>query len=156
MSGTQGVVTFDYLSWIALFPELASACSEPQAQLYFTLACSYVNNTPVSVIPFLDPYGNQVRQPIIYLATAHIAKLFGSRSSDEVGRVASGSQGSVNVSLDMGTTNPNAAWWQQTQYGAAAWEAMKPFRTGPRFFPAPRPYLGVNSWLNWNSGSGLA
>ncbi len=156
MSGTQGVVTFDYLNWIALFPELVNTCTATQAQLYFNTACSYINNTPISVIPLLDRFGNAVRQPIMWLATAHIAKLLSSRSTDEVGRIASAGQGSVNVALEMGTTSPNAAWWQQTQYGAMAWEATKPYRTGPRFFAAPRPYLGVNSWLNWNSGSGLA
>lgn len=142
MSGTTGIVAFDYPSWIALFPEFSSAVPAAMAQQYFSMACQYVANTPVSVVPFVDAYNTPVRANALNLVTAHIAALLGPNSNETVGRVATATQGSVSVSLDMGQTSQNAAWWQQTKYGAMAWEMLKPYRSF-RYFAAPRRYLGV-------------
>lgn len=144
MSGTQGVVTFDYAAWGALFPELAAVISKPQAGLYFGMACQYVANTPASLVPLTDAYANPVREPLLNLVTAHISALLGPTSSETVGRVGSATQGSVSVTLDMGQTSQNAAWWQQTKYGAMAWEMLKPYRSF-RYFQGRQRYLGVQN-----------
>ena len=68
--------------------------------------------------------GNQVRAKILGLTTAHICIKLTPGAPETVGRVASANQGSVSLTLDMGTTPANAAWWQQTQYGTMAWLAV--------------------------------
>jgi hypothetical protein len=46
-----------------------------------------------------------------------------------VGRVTSASEGSVSVSFDYGTPTPGSgAWFQQSQYGAAFWQATSSLR----------------------------
>jgi len=145
MSGTCcGVVTFSYSDWIAAFPEFAASVTEAQAQGYFNQASLYVNNTACS--PIVDASSGGVRETILNMITAHIAQLFGALngqpSAQTVGRVASATQGSVSVSLDMGPQPATAAWWNQTKYGAAAYAALAPYRTF-RYRPGPQPYLGV-------------
>jgi hypothetical protein len=46
-----------------------------------------------------------------------------------VGRVSSASEGSVSASFDYGTPTPGSgAWFQQSQYGAAFWQATSSLR----------------------------
>lgn len=139
---TTGIVVFDYGIWTSIYPAFASTTSQAQAQNYFDIACLYINNTPTSPIPVVDCVGNQVRAKILGLTTAHICIKLTPGAPETVGRVASANQGSVSLTLDMGTTPANAAWWQQTQYGTMAWRALAPYRSF-RYFPARRPYLGV-------------
>ena len=143
MSGASGIVIFDYSVWVTIYPEFAGVVTQPQAQSYFNRACLFVANTPASIVPACDPYGTPVRAEILGMLTSHLATLLGPGSSEVVGRVASANQGSVSVTLDMGTVSNNAAWWLQTKYGALAWQALAPYRTF-RYRPSPRPNLGVN------------
>lgn len=140
MSGTVNVVTFDYTAWIAAYPEFAlTVPTSDQAQSYFDLAALYCDNTPCSAVPLTRGpagYTTNVRQPILYALTAHIAQLMaGSISasggaapaSQLVGRVSAATEGSVNVTTDMQTPG-SAAWFMQTKYGAFAWQAMAVYR----------------------------
>ena len=151
-----GPITFSYSAWIALFPELAGV-SEDQATMYFNIATLYVRNDGQG--PINDP---NMLTTLLNLTTAHIAKLFsqqtngipttgGSSSpSPIVGRISTASEGSVSVATELAGDQPaSAAWWEQTQYGFAAWQLMKPFRTfrylGPtrrRVFNPPAGYRG--------------
>jgi hypothetical protein len=60
-----------------------------------------------------------------------------SSPSPLVGRIATATEGTVTVNTEMPDQQPNAAWWNQTIYGAAAWQMMKPFRTF-RYLPPTR------------------
>ena len=142
MSGsTTQVVSFDYATWAAEFPELSPSINSVQAQNYFTFACLYVDNSACSIILDASQPGG-VRETILYMTLSHIATLLalvnGVAPSPLVGRISGASQGSVSVATEM-PTNPNAAWWMQTKYGALAWAALAPFRTAT-YFPNPRPY----------------
>ncbi|HEV7214160.1 MAG TPA: DUF4054 domain-containing protein [Chloroflexota bacterium] len=139
MSGTTGTVVFDYAAWAARYPELVSAA--PQATMFFNEACLYVDNTPCSRIIDMG-----VRATILNMVTAHIAYLNGPESSPVVGRIASAGEGSVNVSSELAGVPGTAAWYTQSKYGLAAWQAMAAFRTmryvaGPRY-GAPPIYSG--------------
>ncbi len=135
MSGSA-IYTFDYSVWSALFPELVSSISSPQATLYFGVAETMVDNMPCSIIPLASPCDpsltpNSIRGTILNLTTAHIAALFGSINGQPpnplVGRISDATEGSVSVSVDFASTQ-SAAWWNQTKYGSLAWAAMAPYR----------------------------
>ena len=85
------------------------------------------------------------------MITAHIAQLnsgtAAQAASPLVGRITNATQGSVSVATsgDMGEpASGSAAWFQQTKYGAAYWQASMPYRKGGRYNPGMIPYLGVS------------
>ena len=53
----------------------------------------------------------------------------GEAASPLVGRINNATEGSVTVGTDMGQVPFTAAWFLQTKYGAAFWQATAPFRT---------------------------
>lgn len=154
-----GPITFVYADWVALFPQLTNV-SAPQAMLYFDLATMYVRNDG----------GGSINDPVkltnaLYLTTAHIATLFSQQTDGQpitggveppsplVGRISSATEGSVSVSAEMPDQPASAAWWNQTTFGAAAYQMLRPNWTA-RLVPAPRrvynppiwPYYGRGSW----------
>ena len=139
-----GSVVFDYDAWAAMYPSLAASVSQPQAQGYFNQACLYCDNSFRS--PISDPSPTGARAMILYMLTAHIAQLFASQGgqppSPLVGRISNASEGSVSVAADMAGAPGSAAWFNQTPYGAAAWQAMAPYRT-MRYVRVRTRYLGV-------------
>jgi Protein of unknown function (DUF4054) len=142
-----GPVVFDYPTWVGFYPEF-SYLTALQGGNYFNQACLYVDNTVFSPITDGSPTG--ARATILYAMTSHVARLFApgppvngvsQPASPLVGRISNASEGSVSVATDM-PSNPNAAWFNQTPYGAAAWQMMAPYRTF-RYRPGNRPYLGT-------------
>lgn len=140
MSDVPGVVTFDPAAFIALYPAFAAV---PTGTLtsYFTMAESFLDNTPCSIVQNLG-----LRTTLLYLITAHIAFLFGRAASGDgtsaavVGQMVSAGEGSVNVSF-AASANKNAAFWMQSQYGAIYWQMILPFRSF-HYMPAPRHVRG--------------
>ena len=135
MSGTSGVVAFDYTAWSTRYPELSSI-AQPLAQAYFNEATLYLDNTAQSLVRDASVGGQ--RSLILNMLTAHVAALNapllpgpnGSMSSSPlVGRIASAGEGSVSVSADLPDIPGTAAWFVQTKYGIAAWQALAPYRT---------------------------
>lgn len=149
----QEVVQFNYTTWIARYPQFAiPAITEGVAQSLFDEATLYCDNTPTSRIP-CGP-----RTPILNMVTAHLAQLnFGSTLqplNPLVGRITNATEGSVTVAVDMSNQPAAAAFFQQTQYGAQAWQAMAPYRT-MRYFPAQQRYLGVGGFGPRGSGRNM-
>lgn len=133
MSST-GVVVFNYATWIARYPEFV-AVTEPTATLYFNEATIYLNNTDCSLV-----VDTSKRAVLLNMLTAHIAALnakgpTGQPSNPLVGRIDSATEGSVSVHADM-PASPSAAWFMQTSYGAAYWQATSQYRTA-RYIPGP-------------------
>lgn len=135
----MAAVTFDYAAWILRFPEFAGV-SEPMATEFFQDANAYFENTTTNPAYAVD--GGPYLLRLLNLVTAHIAWLFaprdaagmpsstGAPSPQTVGRIASGSEGSVSVSLEWkGSGSPSEDWFVQTKYGAAFWQATAQFRT---------------------------
>lgn len=132
MSGT-GTVAFDAAGWAARYPEF-STVAPATAAAYFTEACLYLDNTPGSVVQ-----DTTARAVLLNMLVAHIAALNavdanGNPVNPLVGRIASATQGSVNVSTDYAAPG-SAAWYSQTKYGAAFWQATNAYRQF-RYFPA--------------------
>jgi hypothetical protein len=150
---------FNYEAWKAMFPEFEGV-TEPAAAGYFNLATLYVRNDGRG--PVRDP---NMQAGLLNLTTAHLVKLFSPQSYNAsvtggteviplVGRVANASEGSVKIQVDMPDQQPNAAWWNQTPYGAAVWALMKPFRT-MRFMPNPKRRIYNPPMRYFGFGTGI-
>ena len=152
-------VPFSYTMWAARYPELAAYVNQDLATIYWSEAGIYLDNTGCGLISDTSVGGRL--NMILNMITAHIAFLNtptpgpGGTSipaTPLVGRISQATEGSVSVTVDMGTTSNTAAWLQSTKYGAAAWYALAPYRTA-RYYPGPRPYLGVGGLYGirgWN------
>lgn len=126
-----------------------------------TLYCDNTCNSPVS-----DNSPGGTRETLLYMLTSHITQLLAAvivngqsqAPSPLVGRINNASEGTVSVSTDMPQT-PNAAWFNQTKYGAMFWQASAPYRTFryapkiPRYLgtgPAAGPFGAPYGWGGWN------
>jgi hypothetical protein len=76
-----------------------------------------------------------VRSVLLNMLTAHIAALNSPGASGVVGRVSSASEGSVSVSAELAVPG-SAAWFAQTRYGIAFWQATAQYRTATYRPPA--------------------
>lgn len=122
----SGVVVFDVAGFRARYPEFASV-ADATLEAYFQEATIYLDNTERSRVQDLAQ-----RRVLLNMLTAHIAALNsgvgGQAASPLVGRINSASEGSVSVSVDMGPSTGSSAWFQQTKYGAAFWQATTSLR----------------------------
>lgn len=90
-----------------------------------------------------SPVQNIARRTLLLnMLTAHIAYIGGLTSADKqarpVGRVNSATEGTVSIGLEYGVPG-TAAWFQQSQYGAAFWQATIALRSF-RYIPRPTVY----------------
>jgi hypothetical protein len=134
------VVTFDPKGFKTRYPEF-DGIENSRLTLCFNDAGLYLNNTDNS------PVSNVARRTsLLWMLTAHIAFLGGyidcgnNGQPKPVGRVSSASEGSVSADLDyMQATPGSGAWFNQTQYGAAFWQATTSLR-GFRYRARPTMY----------------
>lgn len=129
------VVVFDAAAFKARYPEF-TAVPDGTLSACFDESGLYLSNTGTSPVQNVT-----TRTMLLYMLTAHIALLGGALSADglprPVGRVSSAGEGSVNASFDYMTATPGTGpWFNQTQYGAAFWQATASLR-GMRYVPRP-------------------
>lgn len=133
---TTPAVTFDYDAWVVRYPEFA-AVPEALAQAYFDEAGLYCANDTCN-----PPFGTGILPTLLNMLTAHIAWLnaprdpsgnpagTGQPAPSIVGRISSATEGSVSVTAEFTASGgPSEAWYLQTKYGAAFWQATAQFRT---------------------------
>jgi hypothetical protein len=129
------VVSFNYATWAAMYPEL-STVSSAAAQGYFAQATLYQANDGSG--PVGDP---NAQLALLNMLTAHIAALNatinGQQPNALVGRISSATEGSVTVSTELPVSAGMEAWCAQTKYGIAWWNATRQYRTF-RYAPGPR------------------
>ena len=138
-------VTFDYNAWLVRYPEF-SGVSEPLAQAYWDEADAYCANDACNPAFLATVYNGTTPVPLLSrllnMLTAHIAWLNAPRDANDnpastgeaasplVGRIASAAEGSVNVSVELKESgSPSEAFFSQTKYGLAYWQATAQFRT---------------------------
>ncbi len=130
------VAVFSYSAWVARYPEFA-AVPEATAEAYFSEATLYLSNDGGSPVPDTKA---AVQLMLLNMLTAHLAQLnwtpSGAQPSQIVGRIASATEGSVSVSADLTIQAGSAAWFTQTKYGLAFWQATAAYRTA-RYRPGP-------------------
>lgn len=129
-------IVFDPTAFKARYPEFA-AVANATLGAYFTEAGMYLSNADTS------PVQNVTRRAILLnMLTAHVAYIGGALSADgmprPVGRLSQAGEGSVSASFE-NLTPGSAAWFQQSQYGAAFWQATTALR-GFRYIAQPTRY----------------
>ena len=129
-------VVFDPAAFKARYPEFA-AVGDPTLAACFDEAGLYLSNSDNSPVQNLTR-----RATLLNMLTAHLAALGGALSSDgqprPVGRISSATEGSVSASMEY-LAPGSSAWFAQTQYGAAFWQATSSLR-GFRYIPQPTRY----------------
>lgn len=133
------IVQFDPTVFLARYPEF-SALSTTLLGLYFNEATLYHANDGSG------PIGDPTQQLMfLNMLTAHIAFLNGGANGDPpaplVGRIGSATEGSVSVNADLQGIPGSAAWFTQTKYGIAYWQATLRYRS-MQYAPGPRRYFG--------------
>jgi hypothetical protein len=123
----MAVVAFDLAGFRARYPEFVTL-TDPLLGAYFAESTIYLDNTDSSIVTDLVR-----RSLLLNMLTAHVAALNsgvnGQPPAGIVGRVNTASEGSVSVSAEMGPPSGSSAWFLQTKYGAAFWQASANFRT---------------------------
>jgi len=122
----MAIVVFDSVAFVARYPEFA-AVTVGTLGAYFVEATIYLDNTDASRVIDIAQ-----RAILLNMLTAHIATLNGSGAGPQgmVGRLSSGTEGSVSASADfVAATNGTQAWYYQTQYGCSFWAATGRYRT---------------------------
>lgn len=139
-------VVFDSAAFLQRYPEF-STVPVPLLEDYFVEAGVYLNNTDTSPVCRLP-----LRAILLNMLVAHIAKLYsganGQGGAGMVGRISGATEGSVSAQAEMGPATGSNAWYLQTQYGAAYWQATAAFRTA-RYVPGqsyPPQYNFGPSW----------
>jgi hypothetical protein len=134
----MGVAIFDLGIFLARYPEFTvfNTNNHGSLQTFFDEAGLYLSNCPNS------PVQNLTRRLILLnMLTAHIGFIGGALSSDgqarPVGRLDSAGEGSVNAGFDFTPATPGSGpWFNQSQYGAAFWQATASLRSA-RYFRNP-------------------
>lgn len=135
----MAVVTFSPTGFKIRYPEFSSLANA-QLSACFDDASLYCDNTDASRVTNVTQ-----RQSLLWMLTAHIAALSGLIDCGDgvrpVGRVSSAEEGSVSSELDyMSLTPGSGPWYQQTQYGAAYWQATAQYRGFRYRFRATLPW----------------
>lgn len=131
-------VIFDPAAFKARYPEFA-AVADLTLGACFDEAGLYLSNSDNSPVQNLTR-----RATLLNMLTAHVAYIGGLLSADgmprPVGRVSQASEGSVSAAFEGVPPTPGSgAWFQQSQYGAAFWQATSSLR-GMRYIPCPTRY----------------
>lgn len=131
----RGVVTFDAADFKTKYPAFASV-DDALLQGDFDVATFFLNNSCCSIVKDAP-----TRERLLYVVTAHVAALLqgenGLPPSGMVGRVSSGTEGSVSASSEYAKDmSMSEAYFTQTKYGAMFWQATMGFRNF-HYVPAP-------------------
>ena len=132
----MAAVVFDPTAFKARYPEFA-AVADATLTACFNEAGLYLSNADNS------PVQNITRRATLFnMLTAHIAFVGGKLAADgmprPVGRVSQAGEGSVSAAFE-GPPPGSAQWFQQSQYGAAFWQATSSLR-GFRYLAQPTRY----------------
>lgn len=141
----MAVVIFDPAAFKQAYPQFA-AVNDAVLTNYFNLATLYLSNTDCSIVQDIPK-----RTTLLWLLTAHIAYLSGALNPGGqpglVGRISSATEGSVSVSAEM-PGSPNAAWFNQTAWGAMFWQSTLSLRSF-RYRARPTVVEGQNGRSFW-------
>lgn len=123
----MAVAVFDPVAFKARYAEFSNV-NNTLLSSCFTEAGIYLTNNDFSPVQDVTR-----RTLLLNMLTAHIAFLGGALSADgqarPVGRVSQAGQGSVSAGFEYSTpTAGSSAWFNQSAYGAAFWQATTNLR----------------------------
>ena len=126
----MAAVSFDLEEFRQIYPQFA-AIGDAQLENAFAVACLVVDNSERSPVPY-NPPAVTTRKTVLYLLVCHLSTLE-QRGGGTVGGLASASQGSVSASFK-GIDSAGGEWFNQTQYGATAWQLLSGLIPGGRLY----------------------
>jgi hypothetical protein len=132
----MAAVIFDVTTFKERYPEFTSV-SDTKLEALFVEATLYLSNTD-------NPIKSETRRAILLnMLVAHLATIYGTIAVDgtpkEPGRITSATEGSVTINYEENFLPGTAAWYAQSQYGAAFWRATTAIR-GFRYIKQPTVY----------------
>jgi hypothetical protein len=132
------VAAFNAVAFRAQYTAFATNPSDAVLQGWFDLAGEvYLRNDGSGPVRSVSAQTN-----LMYLLTAHLTQLFDGADGNApggsglVGRISSATEGSVTVATEYESTM-NSQWFNQTEYGAAFWQATAAWRTFAAYLPGP-------------------
>ena len=140
----MAVVTLNISDFRTFYPRFEDATKYADAYItaMFDVACTLINNTESSFIPY-DPPKIKLRERILYAAVCHLLTK-NEQGDEQTGVITSASQGSVSVGFSPVNGNSYAAqYWSQTRCGQLVWMLLSPYRLGGRLYtesPEYHPY----------------
>lgn len=141
----MSIAIWNQTQFISRYPEFTAGVTVNPSYFasLFSEAGLYLNNTDGSPVTNIA-----TRTILLNMITAHIAFIGGALTADgqpkPVGRVSQAAEGSVSASLEWSQIEPGTeAWFQQSQYGSAFWQATARWR---RFRYSPRPTNYGQAW----------
>jgi hypothetical protein len=137
----MAVALFNLATFLGRYPEFTAvnAANPNRLPALFLEAGLYLSNCDSSPVQNITRRGM-----LLNMLTAHISFLAGDLSADgqarPVGRVSQAAEGSVSASFEGVPPTPGTGeWYQQSQYGAAFWQATAGRRT-MHYRPRPTRY----------------
>lgn len=130
-------VALDIEEFRQWFPGLTEeVISDTLLEILWEQVCSLIGNTDATSFAPYDPEATPPvieRKVLLYYALCHLATL--STRGDQLGRVASASEGSVSTSFDLiKSESQTAQWWNQTPCGSTYWTMTAKYRRGGRIY----------------------
>jgi hypothetical protein len=142
------ITVFNPAVFVGRYPEFTEAYNVNPSLFssMFAEAGLYLNNTDCSVVQDVN-----IRGALLNMVTAHIAFLGGILTADgqprPVGRVSAANEGAVGATFDFTPATPGSgAWFAQSAYGAAFWQATTCYR-GLRYVSQPTRIEGFTGNL---------
>ena len=141
----MAVVALNISDFRTYYPRFSDSTKYPDTLItaMFDIACSLINNTENSFIPYDPTHGIKLRERILYAAVCHLLTM-NEQGDEQTGVITSASQGSVSVGFSpVNGTSYAAQYWSQTRCGQLVWMLLSPYRLGGRFYtesPEYHPY----------------
>lgn len=132
----MAVAVFNLGDFLTRYPQFTNVSPNKLTTYFADAGILYLNNTDRSHVQNVAK-----RTLLLYMLTAHLSDINGDLTADgqpkPVGRVSQAAEGTVSASFEGVPPTPGTgAWFQQTQAGAAFWQATSALR-GFRYFPQP-------------------
>lgn len=132
----MAVAVFNLVDFLIRYPEFTAVSATKLAAYFSDAGVLYLNNTDCSLVQNIAK-----RTLLLYQLTAHQSFIGGDLTADgqpkPVGRVSQAAEGSVSATFEGVPPTPGTgAWFQQSQYGAAFWQATSSLR-GFRYIAQP-------------------
>lgn len=120
------------------FPQFRDAELFPERRLRqaFESACSILDNSATSRIPYAPENGVLVRETLLYYLCCHILTLLEQGKNGQHAPLGSTSQGSVSASF-ASTPVSDKNYYLQTSCGQTFLQMLKPYLAGGVYCPRP-------------------
>lgn len=130
-------VEWNETTWLEAYPQFSGVLTSGQMSQLWQLACTLIDNTNQSLIPY-DPEAQiYTRQVLLWAVMCHLATMSVWGVSGQSGTVASASEGSVSTSFalpNIPAGGVSAQWYNQTPCGRTAWMLIRRYSLGGRVY----------------------